>query len=186
LYAARKALGARSVDGALAQLRTRPDQETCQEFLEQARTESGLEYFFWLQLLASGALPCRLSLYKAGFRALRVVEAGSRKGLGDSRAACLDVQTGRCRCLLFPQVTLDTRKAYFRLDALACVRARRDRCWLNLEIDGEGHDGQFDQERQLLLGLPTIRLSASEVASPNLLSLLDGKLAHVVGLPRAS
>ena len=82
--------------------------------------------------------------------------------------------------MLFPQLTLDTRKAYFRLDATLCMRDGRQRVWMNIEIDGAGHDGEFDAERQRLLGMPTIRLDRQALLTEDLVTMLATRLRAVL------
>ncbi len=181
-FAARRAFGAKEVNLSVAAVKARADQQICEQFLEQARPESGCEFLFWLKLLASGANPYRLAPSSAGFRRLRVVEPVSKQSFGDVRVACLEVQGADYRCLLFPQVTVDTRKALFRLDALVCVRTARERCWVDLELDGQGHDSTFDLERQQMLGLPTVRLDTGELAAKKVTKVLECKMLPLVGL----
>ena len=186
LYAARKSFGAEMVDQALALMNRREDRALCAKFLERAGVESGHELLFWLKLLGAGAQPCRISLAKAGFRRLAVVDQKTRDILGDLRHSCLDLEGDHFACLFFPQVTVDTRKAFFRLDALACVYSGRERYWVNIEIDGQGHNHRFDEERQEMLGLSTVRLDSSEVGASDTLAILKRKLIPLLGLPKAS
>jgi hypothetical protein len=183
LYAPRKSFGA-LVDKALLSLNRREDHRVCHRFLELARPESGHEVLFWLLLLAAGAKPCRLSPAKAGFRRLSVVDSATKNLRGDLRLACLELEGPGYRLLFFPQVTLDTRKSYFRLDALVCLRRGRTRFWFDLEVDGQGHDPRFDLEREGMIGLPTVRIDTHELETDPL-AALDQKLAPLLGVRQA-
>lgn len=170
--AARKTFG--SVVDTLANAVEKRDKNA-QTFLRYANLESGDEYFFWLKLLDEGGRPCRYSPNKAGFRTWAILEPKSWRQIGDLRAPCLELLDQGW--LLFPQLTLDTRKSIYRTDALLCCRHEDGRLWVNIEIDGLGHDPRFDQQRQTELGLPTARVSATELTTPRLVPLLAQKLA---------
>lgn len=177
--AAFRSFGARA-ERAVAAMRARSDLHLCEEFLEQSGIDSGHEFLFWAELLAAGARPCSTAPATVGFRALRVAEPSTWVTVNDLSSPCLEVTIGGYPCLLFPQLTLDTRKAYFRLDATLCMRDGRQRVWMNIEIDGAGHDGEFDAERQRLLGMPTIRLDRQALLTEDLVTMLATRLRAVL------
>lgn len=184
LHAARKLFG-HAAERVISAMEGRADRAHCEKFLEDANLESGYECMFWLILLACGARPGRHSLLRAGFRKFAVVDPHSKEARGDVRFACLDVDIAGCECLLFPQVTLDTRKRIFRLDVLACLYTPRHRTWVNIELDGYGHDSTFDHERQHLLSLPTARFQTIDLSSPDLMAVLERKLKPLLGFAHA-
>jgi hypothetical protein len=174
LHGARQTYGA-IVDRRMRAIFSRADERLCLKFLQQAGLDSGDESLYWSQLLALGARPAWYSLAKSGFDHLRAVDPETLKTLDSVRRPCLQLNLRR-QLLLFPQVTLDARKGYYRLDALVCVLVSGRRVWLDLEIDGSGHRGEFDERREKALGLPTLRLTPAEIGSENLLEILEGKL----------
>ncbi len=183
-YRARKVFGMLA-DVSLGKIRARQDAPLALRFLTTTRLDSAYEAMFWMLLLAEGGTPCRYALLKAGFRHHRAVD-DRRNTVGDMRQPCL--QLGQS-VLLFPQVSLDVRKAYYRLDVLALVVRRGQRLWVNIEIDGSGHAGDLDALRQADLGLPTFRLGKSRLVQIGLVEwLLAQLLAHLEGarLPRGA
>lgn len=78
------------------------------------------------------------------------------------------------------QVTVLT-PARYRLDGLV-VALRPRRVFLDLEIDGGGHDGRFDSHRTRNLGLGVLRLSERDVLAG--VSLTDRLRAMDLALPK--
>lgn len=185
LLAARKSFG-QIVNDKLEIVHSRNDRRFSELFLKQARLDSGHELLFWVQLLAAGGKPCWLAPLRVGFRSCPVVHPDSKICIADVRHPCLELTGDRWSSLLFPQLTLDARRSYFRLDALACVRSGGRRRWINVEIDGEGHDPSYDEDRQRLLGLLTVRLNRVEITYPSMLALLQAKLLSVFPPPRST
>lgn len=183
-HAARKTYGA-IVDRRLAQAKSQTDPVLVEKFLNQASTESGHEYFLWVQLLAIGGKPCWLAPVRAGFRALGIVDRHSKRAINDLRHPCLQAAGPGADWLLFPQPTLDARRTYYRLDALAVLRYGGERHWIDLELDGQGHNPEWDDERQRLLSLPTVRLSTAEIATPDIMATLEAKAFEVLRRKKA-
>lgn len=95
---------------------------------------------------------------------------------------CIELSLRGRECLLFPQVTVDVRVTYYRLDALVCVRTpNQPRYFVDLEIDGDGHVGRFDAEREGRLRLPTIRLKEAELVKEGAIALLQRKFEGLWG-----
>jgi hypothetical protein len=92
----------------------------------------------------------------------------------------LEIEIRGLKLLLFCQVTVETRRGQFRLDALVCVRTPGRRFWVNFEIDGGGHDPTYDHERQQALGLDTIRFTTADLRTKDLLSLTELRLAPLL------
>ena len=172
LFAARRRYP-KIVDGQLPSVLSRPDWPTCQRFLDQARLDSSTELLFWLALLKADGRPCWQAPTRVGFRLRSVVDEKRKVVIGDIRQPCLELKMNSLDALFFPQLTLDARRAFYRLDALACLRRKRRRLFLNLEIDGRGHDPEYDQVRQTQLGLRTVRLDTDDVTSPDLIARLE-------------
>ena len=189
-FAARKRFGS-VVDRAWASIRSRQAEGPSVKFLHWAGLDSSCEYLFWLRLLENGGKACCYSPARAGFRSLSVVHRDLRTNIGDLRLPCLEILIEgfapgeRCwrvdspgfRCLFFPQITLDSRKGYYRIDALACIRIGRSRFWLDLEVDGKGHDSTFDVEREARLGLKTVRLGTTDLTNEEFVDCLGDRIA---------
>lgn len=169
-----------------ALVRARKDFRMCYEFLESAGLDSGDEAFFFLKLLAEGATPCAFSLLRAGYRTYPVIEPSTKQVLGDVRHPCLELIDGRQDCLIFPQISLLVANRVYRLDALVCARCPQRRLWVDVEIDGPGHDFMQDRRREHQLKLPTVRLSRSELYAPNLAASLLTSIHQIRTERRAS
>jgi transcriptional regulator with XRE-family HTH domain len=178
LHNARKTHGV-LVDKILSAVRARENGDLALQVLEQAGLDSGLEVLFWLFLLLAGAKPCCWAIAHAGFQAHRVAYPETGINITHSLGPCLEMEFPHFKALLFPQVSIDVRKAYYRLDALVCIKTAKERIWLDVEIDGRGHDATYDAERQARLQLPVLRLTTEDVTSPNLLENLERRLASL-------
>jgi transcriptional regulator with XRE-family HTH domain len=163
LPAARSAFGDTRVSQRLAEIDARADGALCHHFLEQVETDSAWELFLWLLLLALGAKPAWYSPLGSGFRKHAVVDAAGQKQIGDLRRPCLSWESGTVKMIIFPQVSLRTPRCVYRLDALVCVVRGRRREWIDLEVDGPGHDAHYDLMRQRTLGLTTLRLGREQL-----------------------
>jgi transcriptional regulator with XRE-family HTH domain len=180
IYRARKSFGA-LFDRLLDRVAAREDSSLSLRFLHDACLDSGDETTFWVAGLAVGGRACWYSPARAGFRKFPVVDGPQdRKVIGDLRQPCLEILRSSYGLLLFPQLRLVTRRGFYRLDALVCVRQGRDRCWVNVEVDGGGHDGEFDFERQSQLQLPTIRLKKRQLADPDMFADLEKRLLAIL------
>lgn len=111
---------------------------------------------------------------RAGFRTLAVLDPKTLRQIGDLRAPCLELAEENW--LIFPQLTVDTRKSVYRMDALLCWKGSNPRLWVNIEIDGLGHNPRFDLSRQQELGLPTVRIGPAELAADQIVPVLRHKL----------
>jgi DNA-binding XRE family transcriptional regulator len=183
-FAAKKSFGQLAVQAG-AQAARLHNPALIAKFFSDAGLDSGHEHRFWTQLMAEGGAPCWFRPLKAGFEDLCVVQRETKKNLSDRRLPCLDVAGKTWDWLLWPQVTIDARQAYYRLDALAKVQRNGESHWLNLEIDGEGHDSEFDHRRARHLGLPTVRLKRAELALPNAFKVLESKVADLLDQTKA-
>ena len=164
------------VDELIRTLEARDDARVCHEFLDAAALESGDEAFFYLKLLAEGCRPCGCSPQRSGYRTFPVIDPGTKAIIGDLRLPCLEIVHGDQEFLIFPQVTLLTTGRAYRLDGLVGVRCPVQKIWLDLEIDGAGHDFEFDLQRAYHLRLPTLRLGREELSSPNLLGRVSDSI----------
>ena len=169
---ARKIYGS-TIDRCLNVILRRDDSALSLKFLNEACLDSADETTLWLLCLAGAGRACWYALSKAGFRNHRVMDAAWKKTISDVRIPGLEIKRETCMLLLFPQVRLETSRARYRLDALCCVKIARQKCWVNLEVDGTGHDAEFDTQRQTHLGLPTVRFTRSALRRPDFLELME-------------
>ncbi len=111
-----------------------------------------------------------------------MVDPKTKAIISDLRLPCLQFASTSCKWLLFPQVTLDARKALYRLDALACVIHDGQRHWIDVEVDGPGHDSAFDKEREGLLGVATLRIDRNDLRRRDMLEVLEQRLLPLLAL----
>lgn len=185
IYRAQKSFGSLFCE-KLDLVNQRDDHPLPTRFLNQACLDSGHEAMFWLHGLSAGGRPCWYAPLKAGFRQFPILDrSAAQKVVGDVRQPCLEIVREGYGLLLFPQVTVQTRRGCYRLDVLVCILRGKKRCWANVEIDGGGHDGEFDREREDNLRLPTLRLTKAHLANTDMLAALEARLvaAHATKFP---
>ena len=180
-YAARRTFR-EDLERMLARVKARQDADVGEHFLHRCGLDSSLEYWFWLCLLAIGAWPRWFAPLKAGYRTHSIVDRKTNCVAGDLRHPCLEMEVSGGTLLLFPQVTVQTCRGLFRLDALVCVRTPRHRFWVNFEIDGGGHDHDpaYHRDRQQALGLDTIRFTTADLQTKDLLALIELRIAPLI------
>ena len=179
VYAARCTFGP-PVDATFEDVLSRDDAEVVEHFLHRSCLDSGHEYYFWLMLLGLGGLPRWFSPLKAGYRTHSIVDRRTGRVAGDLRHPCLLLEAAGAKLLLFPQVTLQTRKGQYRLDALVCVKVGQRRFWVDIEIDGGGHDAKFDLQRQRILGLPTLRFNEADLRRSDFSELFKERMTSLI------
>lgn len=172
-------------DRIMMGIKARQDAAACLKFLQLSRSDSALESWLWMRLLAEGAMACCFSPLRAGFRRLPVIHGQTYQNIGDLRLPCLTLATHDRSAMLFPQVTVQTTRGYYRLDALVGVWVGRDRLWLDLEVDGEGHVGELDLRRQGHLGLEAVRLTPRDLRESQLVPHLWPRFTALLGQPQA-
>lgn len=165
----------------LKRLEARGDSHFTHRFLREACLESGTEFLFWLQLLAlGGATTTWQSPLRCGFRSRFIVDPGSEKYIGDLRFPCLEAKLAGVHSLHFPQVSVQTRKGLFRLDSLVKIMAKKSSLWVDLEIDGRGHNARFDFDREQALRLTTVRVCEQDLLREDFLEELGAKLGSLL------
>lgn len=148
----------------------RPDLDWIRVFLREASYDSSLEFLASLHLLADGAKPGWVPPLLTGFTELPVVDPTNRQVSGHFAYPALYWNER----FLFPQVTVSTKGALFRLDLLLGVVLKGQAYWWDIEIDGPGHDSTTDIHRIEQLPLPIHRFSAGQVVNGSFLKgLLD-------------
>jgi len=135
-------------------------------YLREACFDSYLELIFSLHLLEAGAQPGWCAPQLMGFTTLPVVDPRDRDIVGHRSRPSLLFNGW----LFFPQVSVLTRKRIMRLDLLAGRRLRNSVYWLDVEVDGEGHDPNEDWVRTSELPFPIHRVQTRKVVSGEFLS----------------
>jgi transcriptional regulator with XRE-family HTH domain len=128
-----------------------------QLFLREAASDSRPETMFHLFELERGARFCRVSIAEIGYELRPVIEYFTRLAIGARALPALVTP----EWLLIPQVTVLSPWRY-TMDGLLVVQQPR-RTFINLEIDGRGHDHSGDTERTARLSMPTLRITENEV-----------------------
>jgi hypothetical protein len=100
---------------------------------------------------------CRVSIAEIGYELRPVIEYFTRLAIGARALPALVTP----EWLLIPQVTVLSPWRY-TMDGLLVVQQPR-RTFINLEIDGRGHDHSGDTERTARLSMPTLRITENEV-----------------------
>ena len=178
--AAAKARFGDSMERALGRLGAGEERLRALDFLTHSCSDSSTETFVSVSLLAAGASPLWIAPSRAGFRLLPILDRKTRHIISDLRHPCLEHTLGALQICVFPQLTvLASKGRHFRLDALVGVRLKHRRVWVNLEIDGSGHDNHGDDERQKLIGLPTVRINDADLRK-GVESVLEDKLTALI------
>jgi transcriptional regulator with XRE-family HTH domain len=177
---ARKTFGP-MIERLLASLGQGKERAVRKDFLDNSCLDSAPELLFWLLLLAAGGRPRWLPPSRTGFRRLPILDPSTRQIISDARFPCLESELDGLSLLAFPQLTVLARGRQYRLDGLLGLKVNRQKVWINLEIDGLGHENRFDEERATNLGLPSIRLTSKELSSPDALRLLKERLTGLLG-----
>lgn len=185
LKAALKTFG-RPAQQRLDRLENDPARDANMHFLSNATVDSGLEMYVWLSLLTGGARALWISPARAGFRRWPVIRPHNFDVVSDARFPAVEFEIGGAPAIAFPQLTVAVRNSVYRLDAVLGLRLGKKRIWLDLEIDGAGHDGAFDAEREERLDLPTIRIHTDELRLNDIYVLLERKLRNLNLLPETA
>ena len=148
----------------LGKILKRRDLGWIRVYLREARFDSQLELLFSMQLLAHGARPGWISPQIVGFDTFPIICPRSKRLVGHEKHPALAWN----EILLFPQLTIRTRRLVVRADIITGVKRRGRVIWSNVELDGQGHDPHQDILREIELGLPTLRLCPRAIGSDEL------------------
>lgn len=127
------------------------------EYLEEVPSESRNETILQLQELARGAQAARASTDWLGFQLWPVCDEAGRGASTLVRPALIT----RDWVMLF-QVWMMAGGRRWRLDGLLLVLEPR-RTFINLEVDGLGHDPREDERRASALGMATLRIDGKDL-----------------------
>lgn len=141
----------------------RPDFALCDFLCDRIAFDSYAEVLFVLHLLADGAEPSLVAPTWLGMPTPRpIVEPDLKLPVGHRPSPCLI----KGKDFYFFQVSFETPRLY-TVDAL---QWNEKRGWTVVEIDGGGHDFQFDAVREAAIGLPVRRIPAVKVEQANFLA----------------
>jgi hypothetical protein len=129
---------------------------------------SAEELLHWQHCFTIDPKPARVRPQVAGYVAKHVVDPLSGESVGMHRFHCLVIKG----LLFIPQVSVKINKQTFTMDALVKV----GKTWVNLEIDGPGHDTSRDALRTAALDMPTIRWNLADLLSLDYGTRLVGAL----------
>jgi len=111
----------------------------------------------WLDLGLYGAQAQLASPLAMGFRQHHVVD-DLDQGLGERLRPCLVMKNQGTSLTVFPQLRVQTRRGTFKLDGLILICRGSFSLWVNLELDGAGHDFRRDEFRQAQLAMEVVRI----------------------------
>ncbi len=166
----------------LAPIRKRRDRPAVNQFLHAADTGSRDELMLLLHLLGDGARFEELAIQRLGYRELAILDH-TRRIVGDRPFPALVLPD----VILFPQVTVRLRERppnyphdHATLDLLALVKVLDRTQWVNVDVNGGGHDGREDEIRADLIGLPRLVVTPVELARPDCARWFEKALEQLV------
>jgi transcriptional regulator with XRE-family HTH domain len=135
------------------QISLRPDARSIWLAFGEIWCDSSLEVLFWLHLAAGGASPIWTSPLELGFRRHAVTDWDHELLAGDvPKVSLWHKQLG----IAIPQVSLIQPKR--RIDALLRLPHGR---FVAIEIDGEGHNGSWDENRDRQMKIQVVRFDGA-------------------------
>ncbi len=141
--------------------------------------ESGLEAIAIFQTLLTGIVSY-VPLSRLGWRRMPVVEHPSGDIVGDRLWPVIVIEQPFL-CALFLQVRLQVpENTHYRLDFLACVKLEDGLHWVDIEVDGTGHDPTKDKIRTAQLRLPRVTLEEDDVLATDFPSRLQQKILQAI------
>ena len=139
-----------SVRSATLRLSQRPDFELVRYLCERVSLGSADECLHLLGILLKGALPCFASPQSLGHLPHPVVDPEGRFEVGSHLFPCLALNDA----FYFFQVSFSTPRI-LTVDTLVW-----DDGWYVVEVDGYGHRGEDDADRDRALQIPVVRFNA--------------------------
>ena len=145
--------------------------------LNLCASDSCWEALILAHLMATSARQVSVQLLAEGYYQHVVLHPTDRLPAGHLRFPALSVQWGEESLLFVPQVPLRTMEgAEFTPDFLVGVRGKGPSKWIDLEVDGEGHDGSGDRYRMNLLGMRTVRYRPAQIRARDFVETLFSDL----------
>lgn len=141
-----------------ARLDKRRDRDRILASLVDLPCGSGAEATFVFRLLDLEARVVTLAPLALGVSDSRLRDLVTRDYVGARPMRALALNLPHCAVVLWPQVPVRTESAGYTLDYLLAAKEGGAFIFGDLEIDGLGHDGSRDVERQAGLALPALRI----------------------------
>lgn len=151
-------------------IRRRSDYSQVQDHLALTKCDSKIELFHWAHGLADGALLFRQSLARLGLTHLPAVDPDTLEVVSGRPMAGYFWQRGVLATATTPQVTLLAERPY-TVDGLSLAFEEDRRMPFIVEVDGDGHESQWNAQREKALKLPTLRFTQAQVLSPDYLDV---------------
>ena len=140
--------------------------------LNEYPADSGWEAAVHLFLVAAKAEFVRVRPQEEGFYQHVVLHPFDEMPAGHLQFPAFSLEW-RGRLLMFiPQVKVKAEGYNFDLDFLVGLRRRRQPHWVNVEIDGEGHDSSGDPFRTRCVNMPTLRYRPPHIRSKDFLEVV--------------
>lgn len=142
----------------------RDDHARVEAFLQAVSCRSWLEYLVPAWELALDATPLRVSPHELGYSHYALVDPLTYEAVGDRLWPALGFSRDGVDAVAFFQAGMRPRYSLWILDILLYLRARGGRPrWGMIEVDGDGHRSERDEEKELQVGLTTVRLDEYDV-----------------------
>jgi len=135
----------------------RPDRQEVELFLRDLPVDSADEALFDLLAATFGGTGVRVAPAALRFCQHAVIDPESRVPVGHRRRVAFSMDFDDAAYVLIPQVAVRPRETII-MDLLVGVREGIT-TWIDLEVDGGGHDPRRDEERTEALGLPVLRVT---------------------------
>lgn len=141
----------------------RPDVQTVQEFLGAVSIGSYLEYLVLAEELGTG-VPLRVAPHELGWSHYALVHPVTFQAVGDRRWPALGHRGKWGWMVSFRQPSIRTPQRLWTPDVLFYTRLRgQPPRWRIIDVDGIGHDPQWDRLRREQLALPLLSLDTETV-----------------------
>jgi len=163
-----------------ARLDQRPDRDPTLLSLVDLPCGSGAEATFVFRLLDLEARVVTFAPLALGVCDTRLRDPRSLDYVGGRPMRALAVTWSHCTVVFWPQVPMRTGSASYNLDYLLAAREGNAFAYGDYEIDGLGHDGNRDAERQSRLALPTLRLGHHDLVRPDFACLLKAQVQDLL------
>ncbi len=165
----------------LSTVALRADASTQMRLLARMPVDSSIEALIHLVLLALGAEIILVAPQLAGFCQHPLVHPETRSTVGHIEVPAYYLRFDELRFLFIPQVGVACRKATWVLDFLVGVGGPGAKVvWLDLEVDGVGHDFTSDRYRTDDIRMITLRISDSDVLSGHMHDVLLERILSAI------
>ena len=142
-----------------------PNNKELGLFLRDLPADSADEALLHLHLVACGSRTGRVSPASLGFFAHAVIDPISRQVVGHRRRPTVGMELAQATFALVPQVAVRPGDTVI-MDCLVGIH-EGSTSWVDLEVDGGGHDARWDEARTQSLGLPVLRVETEMLHDPH-------------------